>query len=71
MKGYISIEVLCPHSHHMQRYMMINLEHIESIGDRENGGVITTRNQVIITKEKYSDLIKIVSDKINCYERTY
>lgn len=64
MKGYISVEVLCPQSHQMQRYMMINLEHIESIGDSVNGGVITTHSQVIITKEKYSDLIKIVSDKI-------
>lgn len=64
MKGYIYVEVLCPQSHHMQRCMMINMEHIESIGDSVNGGVITTRNQVIITKEKYSDLIKIVSDKI-------
>jgi hypothetical protein len=64
MKGYISVEVLCPQSHQMQRYMMINMEHIESIGDSVNGGVITTHNQVIITKEKYSDLIKIISDKI-------
>lgn len=64
MKGYISVEVLCPQSHHMQKYMMINMEHIESIGDSVTGGVITTQNQVIITKEKYSDLIKIVSDKI-------
>ena len=64
MKGYISVEVLCPQSHQMQRYMMINMEHIESIGDSVNGGVITTHNQVITTKEKYPYLMKIVSDKI-------
>ena len=65
MKGFISIEVMFPKSHHLQTTMMINVGNIESIGDNGKCGVITTQSQVILTKETYTDLIKLITEATN------